>query len=136
MTLAGIMEGLGLGAARDAKRLVANLRGDGLRVATAHDTIGRALLKARHQPVAVQEGAEADAALALGLPDGDEAASALEALIAATRSGAPVAVLTPSGLGQEGERARVAGLFLRAGLVNLRQDDERGLPVTHGVVAR
>ena len=136
MTLAGLMEGLGLGAARDAKRLVAHLRGDALRVATADDAVGRALTKARHLPVAVQAGADADAALALGLPEGDEAAPALEALIAATRSGALVAVVTPSGLGQEGERARTAGLFLRAGLVKLQQDDERGLPVTRGFVAR
>ncbi len=134
--LAGLMEGLGLGAARDAKRLIGYLRCDALRVATPDDTVGRALTKARHRPVAVQEGAEADAALALGLPDGDEGVSALEALIASARTGALVAVVSPSGLGQEGERARTAGLFLRAGLVKLRQDDERGVPVTRGYVTR
>jgi hypothetical protein len=135
MTLAGLMEGLGLGAAREAKRLVASLPGEGLRVATSDDLITRALGKAKHVAVVPQEGAEADAALLLTLPDGDEGLSALETLVAATRTGGSVIVAIASGLGQEGERARAAGLFLRAGLVDLFQGAERGVLITRGHVA-
>ena len=135
--LAGLLEGLGLGAARDARRLVAQLPKDrSLRVAADEESLARALSRARHAHVVLQAGAEAEAGLTLALPDGELAIATLTRLIAATRAGGEILVAMASGLGEEGERARVAGLFLRVGLTNLHQATERGLLVMRGHVGR
>jgi len=119
--LGGIIEKLGLGAAGDAKQLVARLPGSGLAVAAIEEVLLRALARAGHRQAAL-DGDSAEAAIALDLPEGDAAYAMLERIVAATRVGGTVIVAGTSARAQD--RARIAGLLLRAGLVALRQDLE------------
>ena len=129
-------ETLGLGAAKDARQLVARLTARDLLVATAEEPIARALARAHHRRALLDASGLADAALASELPDGDEGLALLERLAAATRSGGEVVVARPQPLGRSPERARVAGLFVRAGLVELNQDADGGTIFTRGRVRR
>ena len=133
MTLAGIIEALGLGSARDARELVGRLDGAGRLVATLDDPVARALLRAGHRVAAAPE--LADAALALGLPSGGEALPRLQRLRDATRAGGRLVVATPSGT-RDPDRAKVAGLLLRIGCTALHQDGDGGIVFSSGQVRR
>lgn len=133
MTITGLIEALGFGAARDARLLVERLPArTGLTVATADERLARALEKAQHRRTLLDAQGGADAAVALELPEGEEALASLERLAAATRDGGLVMLALPSGL----DRARAAGLFLRAGMVDLAQAVDGGVFVTVGRVRR
>ena len=135
MTLTGLIEALGFGSARDARLLVERLPpGTGLTVATADERIARALDKAQHCRAALAPGALADAALALGVPEGDAGLATLEQLVGATRDGGQVIIASIPELGRTVDRARVSGLFLRMGLVGLMQDVQGGVVYTMGRV--
>jgi hypothetical protein len=124
VTLGGIMDALGLGAARDARELVARLPRANMAVVTLDETVARALERTGHRVVA----ADGEAALALALPAGDEGFERLARLVRATSAGARVIVLSG------GDRARDAGLLLRARLSGLRQDEAGGSVYTSGEV--
>lgn len=117
--LGGIIEKLGLGAAGDANALVARLPSSGLAVAAIGEVLVRALARGGHR-LAMLDGESAEAAIALDLPEGDEAYGILERLTRATRVDGTLIVASTSARSQD--RARIAGLLLRAGLVALRQD--------------
>jgi hypothetical protein len=137
MTLAGVLSALGLGAARAARALVARLPAGPLAVAAVDEEVVRALEKAGHRAIAADRppsGERADAALALGLPEGDEALLVLERLLRATRPGGSVLIGRTAPRAES--RARIAGLMLRAGLVAPRQDVDDGNVVTTGEVPR
>lgn len=136
MKLSTLIEALGLGAARDAKRLVARLPEPGMLVATSDERIARALSRARHERVAPANGGHAAAALSLELPVGDEALAHVQALCAATRDGGVVIVGESQRLGGSLERARTAGLLLRAGLFSLAQEALGSAVFTSGHVRR
>ena len=123
MTIGGIIEALGLGAAREAKLLVGRLTGEGMAVATLDDAIARALERAGHR--VVTEGAQMG--LSLPLPeDGAAAVERLTQLARAVHPGGEVILLGGS------DRARDGGLMLRAGLSSLRQFSEGGIVLTSG----
>jgi hypothetical protein len=124
MNLGRVLEAVGLGAARDARLLVARLPQAGMTVATRDEAIVRALQRGKHQHAATLE---ADAALALVVPEGEEGLLFIEQLMTTTRAGGIVGVA-------HAERERIAGLFLRAGLEQLRQDNEGGTILTTGRV--
>lgn len=133
MSITGLIEALGFGAARDARLLVERLpKRQGLTVATEDERIAKALSRAQHRRALLDAQGSADAAVALELPEGEAALVAIERLAAATRSGG----LVMMALSDEGERTRTAGLFLRAGLVDLAQARDEGLIVTVGRVLR
>ena len=137
MTLRGIVEALGLGATRDARLLVARLPfADGPLVATGEEIVARALERAGLRHVGLDAVGSADVAIAIALPDGDDALAAILALAAATREGGLVQVALPPSLGRPVDRARAIGLFLRAGLVGLAQEIDGGTVYTVGRVNR
>jgi hypothetical protein len=144
MKLAGVVhaavqtlgEKLGLGAVREARLLVGKLPPGDLLVATAEEPIARALGRARHRRALVDGSGLADAALSRELPDDDEGLALIERLAAATREGGVVIVARPQPLGRSTERTRAAGLFLRVGLVELRQESDGGTVFTSGRVRR
>jgi hypothetical protein len=131
MKLENIVEALGLGAAREARQLVERLPGPALTVVTLDGAITRALERAGHRPSPPDPRA-GDAALALGLPDGDAALAAIERLWVAVRAGGTLGVVCAD---TELERARVAGLFVRVGVRGLRQEVDGGLVFTLAEVA-
>jgi hypothetical protein len=140
MKLAGVVqaigETLGLGAVREARQLVGRLPQGDLLVATSDETIARALGRARHRRALVDGSGLADAALSRELPEGDEGLVLLERLAAATRAGGVVIVGRAQPLSGSLERQRAAGLVLRAGLVELRQEADGGTVFTSGRVRR
>ncbi|MEO6953396.1 MAG: hypothetical protein ABI321_16465 [Polyangia bacterium] len=136
MKLSTLIEAIGLGAAREAKLLVARLPDPGMIVATSEDTIARALARARHERVALSGAGHAAAALGLELPAEGEGLARVEQLCASTRDGGVVIVCESQPLGGSLERARTAGLFLRAGLVELQQESAVGTVFTTGRVRR
>jgi len=133
MKLTNIVEALGLGAAREARQLVARLPGRALSVVTQDGALVRALERAGHRALA-PDAQGADAALALGLPEDDEALAALQRLFAATRPGGMLGVVSVQSSSSL-DRARVAGLFLRVGCSALHQDVDGGLVFTTGEVS-
>ena len=135
MKLSTLIEAFGLGAAGDAKRLVARLPGAGMRVAASDEAVVRALSRARHERVALADG-HAAAALSLGLGADEDGLVRVEALCAATSEGGIVIVCETQSLGGSADRARTAGLFLRAGLVALAQETDGSTVFTSGRVRR
>jgi hypothetical protein len=135
VSIGGIIEALGLGAAREARLLVARLPRAGMLVATLDEPVAKALERAGHRLASVETGG-ADAALALPLPapgDGHDATDALERLARLMRATQPGGEVIVAG-GED--RARDAGVLLRAGLTALRQDEDGGSLFTTGLVPR
>jgi hypothetical protein len=124
LTIGGtIIEALGLGASRDAKLLVARLR-PGSAAATLDEAVARALERGGHSVV----DHDAELALSLALPeDNGQAFERVLELVRAVRPGGEVLLIA-------GDRARDAGLMLRAGLSSLRQDTDGGAVFTSGRV--
>lgn len=132
MKFSTLIEAIGLGAARDARLLVARLPEAGMIVAASEDAVTRALARARHEHIALSDAGHAAAALSLVLPADEAGLARVEQLVAATRHGGVVIVGESQSLG----RARTAGLFLRAGLVELAQEVAGGTVFTTGRVRR
>ena len=132
MTLGGIIEALGFGAAREAKLLVARLPRAGMAVATLDDAIARALERGGHRVAPVEAGG-AEAALSLPLPVADDGGDALDRLVRLARAVQPGGEIIVAG---GDDRARDAGLMLRAGLTALRQDADGAAVFTSGRVTR
>ena len=134
MKISTLIEAIGLGAAREARLLVARLPEAGMIVAASEDAVTRALARARHEHIALTRAGHAAAALSLELPADDAGLVRVEQLVAATRHGGVVIVCESQSLGGSLERARTAGLFLRAGLVELAQETVGGTTFTTGRV--
>jgi hypothetical protein len=132
MKLVNLVEALGLGAAREARQLVARLPGRSLAVVTVDGAIARALERAGHRALSPEAG-PGDAALALALPEDGQALPALERLFAATRPGGMLGVASAASSSSL-DRARVAGLFLRVGCGALRQEVDGSLVLTSAQV--
>jgi hypothetical protein len=145
MNVGDLALALGVGAARGAKALARAIPGEQQRVVALSEAVARALEQAGHSPLRatlqngrlqLEDGA-ADALCSSGLPAPEAAPLLVRECIRVVRDGGRIVLATAAGLvGRGPERALVIGLFMHAGLTDLRQQIVRGTAITSGRVRR